>query len=498
MNQIHELSFKSIFYIAVFALAYALIAQWTIASGSILMYLALPGVFIGYYLFNKPLACFWVILFAAMLAGPFVSYIPALYNLRWGINLLALLLGITLLLKIFLHRPDVRLRKDSIFILYTIFFIFVVSISIVNHIPAKQLVISLKNNFQFYPLLLVFLAYPLSKKIPSQLQKAILVIALVQPPLAVYQYFVIVPKIKHLLKTETFSMVDAVNGTFGTHLQGGGNGVYALFTCTILCALLLAYNRKEIGVRKFLLLFIYLLFPLFINQAMVAFVFLLSGSMIVIWIDRGAGFAKRVFLLSVAGIGAAIMLWFAFNMASKFGLSSHDFIESTISYNFGKQGYGRYRLNRLTCLSFWWEKNYHDPVGLFIGHGLDATNESEGGFGSFGSVARRYPLYGTGLTTASRMLWETGLIGFGLFLAIFVRSFFACWKLARSKKSSDTEQFMMIITSVGLALVIISFFHNSLYRNSQPANLFATILLGMTVAFKLGYDSYVQQEHRKA
>jgi hypothetical protein len=472
-------------FIGFISIIYALTCQKFINSGSNLLIYAIPGAFISFYFFNNSMLCFWTIFFGAMFAGIAVSYIPGMFNLRWGINILSLLIGTIVTLKIMLNHKNFILRSNIIFTLFALFFIYSILSSIVNVIPMKQLIISIKNNFQFLPLLLFFLVYPLSATFPKQLIKAIIVVALFQPPIALLQYFFIVPYVKQSTVYAGTAMLDAVNGSFGTHLRGGGSGMYTLFTCTILCGLIAAYGQKIINTKKYLLFSIYILFPMFLNETKAAFIFLFFGSLVVIGFNHRIKIKKKILLSILAAFIGVVMIWFTFQMIASHGKNVDETIQQTLSYNFGEEGYGSYQLNRLTCITFWWQENKGNIIDLLIGHGLDSTIEDKSGLSDIGEVAKRHPMYGTGLTTASTMLWELGIIGFTLFITIFLLGFKQSLKLSQSTELSSTEKLIALCTGAGISMTILLFFYNSLFRNSQPANLFIILMIGITISLSL-------------
>jgi hypothetical protein len=94
--------------------------------------------------------------------------------------------------------------------------------------------------------------------------------------------------------------------------------------------------------------------------------------------------------------------------------SLDDRIRDTLSYNIYERGYGGYALNRTTALTFWARhQGAESPIALVFGHGVGASHDATGGH-----IARRYPGYGIGLTGASTLLWDLGVLGLVLFLTI--------------------------------------------------------------------------------
>jgi len=488
-------------YLFVFlaAVCFGLSLMVAIFSDSPLWLLAVPGVFAGCLLFLKPVICFWMVSYGAMLAGVAVSYIPGMYHLPWVITLLSFLLGMHMILYLlFVHNGLIRLL-DTIFLLLTAFLFHAIFISLLNGVSGKQLIISIKNYFQFYSLLLFFLCYPRNiQRFSGQLLKAFLLIALVQPVIAVCQYVFVVPTLSSLSKTYSTSVMDAVNGTFGTSLKGGGTGMYTLFTCTILCGLIAAYSKKTIN-RTFLILgSIYFLFPMLLNETKAAVLFLFVGSCIVIFISKQINVGKKITLFVLSVLMGVVMALGTLYMYSRYSKNVEEVIRETIAYNFLDLGYGRYSLNRFTSLTFWWEKNNDNLVALFLGHGLDATEEADNEkvLAEPGNVARKFPLYGTGLTMASRLLWETGVLGFVLFsLAIFI-GFYRCCRLARSSALTSHEQLLALTTASGLGMTFLFLFYNNAFRTSQPANLFIMLMLGITICLRRKQKQFLtSQDH---
>jgi hypothetical protein len=86
-------------------------------------------------------------------------------------------------------------------------------------------------------------------------------------------------------------------------------------------------------------------------------------------------------------------------------------------------------LNRTTVLTFWVQRQgLHDPAGALLGHGLGTAHDATGG-----EIARRYPGYGISLTAASILLWEQGILGSVLFLAMLALAWRAANGLRRAQ-----------------------------------------------------------------
>jgi hypothetical protein len=158
-------------------------------------------------------------------------------------------------------------------------------------------------------------------------------------------------------------------------------------------------------------------------------------------------------------------------------------INETLDYNFYEQGYGRDRiLNRTTVLTFWFEQQgIHDPISFTLGNGLGSSHTPTGGH-----IAKRYPKHGIDLTTASIILWEMGILGFSLFMAIFA---FA-WNCAdRLKRESTIPVVKADAAAIQTALVLFAAY--VFYR----AGLVELISIQIVFFALLGYLDWLHRKH---
>ena len=239
----------------------------------------------------------------------------------------------------------------------------------------------------------------------------LLIVALVQLPFAVYELIALVPLREGLRNVVP---IDVVAGTFGAMLYGGGaSGEMACFLIIVLAFLLSQQMEKTLPPRRVMLLAMLVLTPLFLGETK-AVVVLLPIMFLVLY--RRAIIARPLY--GLAGLILGVLLTAASGLFY-FSLSERhvdDQIRDYLDYNIYDKGYGQYHLNRTTVLTFWaQQQGTHDPISFVLGNGLGSAHNPAGGH-----VAMRYPNHGIGLTTASSLLWDVGIFGFGLFGAIFV------------------------------------------------------------------------------
>jgi len=103
-----------------------------------------------------------------------------------------------------------------------------------------------------------------------------------------------------------------------------------------------------------------------------------------------------------------------------------------------------------------------------------------------GHVAQRYPGYGVGLTAASTLLWETGVVGFGLFIAVLALA----WRCAsRLRRFSADPAIRADASAIQAALAMFAFY--LFYR----ATLLDTLTFQIVFATLLGYLAWLHRQH---
>ena len=249
----------------------------------------------------------------------------------------------------------------------------------------------------------------------------------VQFPLAIYQVLVVVPK-RVALRGEDEKW-DSVVGTFGGDPMGGGNTAAMGMFCLLI--MLLKVSEFKHGICSFKSMATHIVLAFFLCVVgEVKFVILLSPFLLaLLWIMPAyvSGISKvtlRSLMIIAAGmvvlIFAAITI-LASNYSSAFG---GDPTKSALSVFIDSLGYifdTNYimesgELGRFTTIFFWLQHNeLFGPGGMLFGYGLNATNS--GSTVSPGYIGAWYHLI-LDSTALSMLLWEVGIIGVILFIAM--------------------------------------------------------------------------------
>lgn len=464
----------------VLAVFFGLIA---VTANIILVALAV-GLLVGVPLLALPIWNIWVVLGAGLFV---VGVLPLWLDFfaskaAWGISLLGFLLFLSAIYKL-LTTPGLTRATPAFIWAALIFFVFVVINSLAQWYTAGEFLSGLKRYFQVWGLMFA-MAWVLADGNHFRRWKMfVLIAALAQFPFALYELLVMVPKRDVLaMSLPGLVPIDVVAGTFGASLySGGANAEMATFLIIVL-AFLLAHGREKTLPRKYLILLtLPVLAPLFMGETKVV-VILLPLMFLVLY--RRELIARPHY--GVLGLVVGGLLTFAAGYAylSLSKKSLDDQIAETLSYNVYEKGYGSYALNRTTVLSFWAEQQgANDPVSFVFGNGLGSAQTSTSI--APGHVAERYPNYGIGLTAASTLLWETGIVGFGLFISILALA----WRSAgRLRRFTDAPAVRADTSAIQTALALFAFY--LFYRPS----LLDTLTFQVVFAALLGYLAWLHNQ----
>jgi len=477
-------------YAAAFILAISL--AYLIATGNYMALFLFAGTLIGLLLFGKPVYCFWVLFSSVFLMGGIISHFPEITTLRWGIVLLSLMLGVRTLVEYSVPTNLIKPKFDRLLTVMVIFMIIGLTSSLVNGISPINLTVSLKNYFQFVPVAfaLAILPHFKNQSMVKRIYIGLLVVALIQLPVAMYQRFFL--GAQFIAAGESAVAVqDAVSGTFAMSLRGGSSKALSLFLLFVAGAMISFAKHGILSWRKAIAVSLIFLVPIIFNETKVSFIYLPVLFLIL--------YRKELFKFRIKGIIAlalCIALLFGLGYAYKKVYTTSDrnleqYITRSLDYNFGQRGYGRYDLNRLSVLTFWLEeRKQHGLIGILFGHGLDAANEAEAGFFvEKGKMAQRYPSYGIGLTMVSRLLWETGAIGVACFFGILLLSF----KRISNYIQYATNAFhasVLLSLQAGITLCILESFVSAAFRTQEVYNFLFSLILGLTLMMTQPHMKY--------
>ncbi len=469
---------QKIFYIIVFAsvLVAMLFGLFAVTANPIIISLAI-AVIAGSILLAKPAWIVWLTLLLGLLV---VGILPLHFDfiaskVAWGVSLL----GFFLMFIAFLgSATSPRKLKDTPVFIWAVlgFLVYALLNSFIQWHSTGEFLGGFKRYFQMWGLLFALCWLTFDEKDIHRWRVFFLITALLQLPFALYELIVFVPQLR---STWGMAAVDVVAGTFGANMDGGGaSGEMALFLIIMLAFLLTRRIEKLLSVPRLILLIPFLLAPLLLGETK-SVVIMLPLMFFILY--RHEMFVRFHYWL----MGFVIVVCLSVAVGYYYlGLSDRSIekqLEDTIDYNLKERGYGsKQYLNRTTVITFWFEQQgAHAPVSFMFGNGLGSSNPA-------GHIAKRYPGSGIGLTAASTLLWEMGLFGFGLFIAILV---FA-WRCAlRLQQESMVPLVRADARAIQAALALFAFL--LFYRVSLLE------LPSMQVVFSalLGYLAWLHRRH---
>lgn len=435
------------------------------------------GLFGGIFLLAAPRVTVWLILGLGLGSGALLSLAGGgLDKVSWAISMMAFLLFLPALMRL-LRYPQMPAFAwlALLFIMETVF-----SALLERH-SLGEYIIGFKRYFQASGLMLALAVLAFSRKDFDRWLKLLFGIALLQLPFAVYERFVLVP-----MRGNSPEAMDVVAGTLGASIVGGSpNSVMALFVLVAFAFVFMRWRAGALPGWKCLFAGALLLAPLGLGETKIVVVMIPLIGMVLLrrefirnpirYLPLLAAFAMLTFLAAYVYV-----FWI---LDSTF----YEVVSTSLRYNTGEQGYGNMYLNRTTVVTFWWSlQGLHDPLGFLFGHGLGS---SYGFLGNTGHIAAHYPMHGIGLTTISTLLWDTGAVGFALYVAVFASAWLAANRLLKSSTDPVLRGDVLAIQSA-----IAQFALFMLYSDSQ-VNL---ISMELIVASVLGYLAFLLRENAAA
>jgi hypothetical protein len=277
-----------------------------------------------------------------------------------------------------------------------------------------------------------------------------------------------------------------VAGTFGANLEGGSpNSVMAIFLMIAIAFLFARWKEKLLTTQTLVLLALPMSAVFFLGEIKIL-VILIPVAFIVLFRHDLTHRPAFFMMMSLAGLlfmGLLGYLYATFIIQ----LPIAEIIEGTLAYNVYDKGYGFLYLNRTTVLTFWWQQqSWQDPAAFLFGHGLGSAFSSSGTLVP-GHMALKWPYYGINLTSASSLLWDTGVVGLSLFFLMLWLAWRACRVLQRDSTDAHVMADTMAI-QVAIALFTVFMF----YKNSM-VNLPAMQIIVSSV---LGYLAYLYRRHQ--
>jgi hypothetical protein len=454
--------------------AAAVLAGLLAASANPLLIAVGIGALLGGLLLLAPKANLWLAIVLGLSTGAVLSFAgTASTKLQWGVVLLTAMLFMPVVLHA-LPRP----RLPLFLWLYLAFIALSLLSSLVHWDGASAFISSMKRYNQALGIMLALAVLPLDWHDHRRLRTTFFWIALLQLPFVLYEAFVLVPiRIAIAGADATSQVTDVIAGTFGANLKGGSPG--AEMVAFVLMLIGFGWARWRMGTLSTarLGLFVVAMLPC-IGLGEVKYVVILFPLMALVlyWDDIVARPGRYLPVMAAALLVNMAFVYLYFGYFS--GATVDKGFAEALRYNVADQGYGRLVLNRTTVLSFWWKhQGLHDPVGFLIGNGAGSAYWTTDPNVASGSVGARFPWYGVGLTGASMLLWDMGLLGTLLYVAVFVVAFVQARRLYRRETDAQVRAVLLGLQAA-LAVILAFIPYSNSMLNVLPFQIVVAVVLG--------------------
>jgi hypothetical protein len=465
----------------------ALLVGLLISAGSIYFVIFALAVVLGGYVIAAPAT--WL-----MMAMACLVYVVAGSIMYFGGVGQALLLPYGLSLGIVAKVIAARTARDArLTSLHWAFIVLVAAIIlgvIINQPQPLLAITGIKSLIGFVPVAILLGSGLLTAKWQLQFWRATAFIPVVEVPFVLYQYFVVAAK-----RASGGGGVawDAVVGSFGGSPDGGGaSGVLAFLA---LASVFLAREfvaAKQLHRGWYTLISLSALSCILLAEVKVI-VLLLPAAGFVLFLPqmlkrpvRSAIAICAVLVLAVGVIASYAMLHYAkrnHGTPTPAELYDYTFGYSTdpnyINLETGEMG-------RSAALRLWWTDGWLvNPVKGLLGYGPGASR-GKSSFG-VGDVARRYPFF-IDRSAATQILWDFGLFGFCVFMAL---PFLGAWYLFMANRREVASVLRPVAVAgppiLSMAAVMVPYGRELL---EVPAmSFFFMALLGTSVWFARSRES---------
>jgi hypothetical protein len=461
----------------VIVLVACLLAAAAAISRSPLVIGAFVGLVLGVFLFMAPRLAFWICVAGALLVSGATSlFFPQFIKVTWLFSMLGFFLTIASLLQL-VSRPGTVERTPMFVWLGLAFMIYAIAVAPLAGSTAPEMMAGAKRYWQFWGLMFAGAWLVRDTRDFDRIVKLLFVLAVLQLPLALYQRIALVPLRAGL--GGGVVPIDVVSGTFEATMLGGGNSSAMVLFLTVAVAFVLsAWREGKIGGWVCLLLLALFVVPMGVGETKVVVIFLPLMLLVVFGrYFRSAPLSSLMML--VVGIGVALLLaWIYLTYFGKPGLSLEQRLQASIDYNFGSIGYyGAYSLNRMTALTYWWSHHgLANPHEFLFGHGLGSSYAAPLSLVQ-GHVARAHGYIAIGMSAASTILWDLGVLGLLLLLSMMA----SAWRTASvllARGPTAWTRSALVAAQVALVMFVVLIFYADSVLNSLSVQCLLMLTLG--------------------
>lgn len=477
--------------VTVATLVFAVVAASSIALIGPVAGLAIVLLLVGAGFLFFPRASVWAVSFGGLaVVGLVELYLPELQAIRWAFSVWSVCLAFISVVHWIGHKERAlswEAGAAGLSIALGLFVLSVVLATVVGRIGLGNATVGVKNYFQMWGLLLALAMLGYQPVDARRFMVFMGWLALIQLPFVLHQYIVLVPQRSGVTDAaRNIVAVDIVAGTFGGNMVGGGRSSDLATLSIMAISLFLAqWKLGYRGLRSTLLFSAVAFLPMMLNEAKLALVLL----PLALWVLFCHALLRRPLqaVMGTALLGGllALVVVAYSQLPGAEGQKSKtvsDFIESSVAYNVGEKGYGSAVLNRSSVYSFWWSEHLKDGAVLpaLLGHGPGFSNSTAIAKGE-NPASARYRGYAIGLTGLSSLLWDTGVLGAGLFVLVLCMAYRLAARLSHSWQGTEHEP-VLEASKVAVVLLGMNLLHNDFVSFDIGFQTMVALVLGYLFA----------------
>lgn len=420
----------------------------------------------------SPTAIVWLMLFLVLLIVGQLNFFLGIRQTLWLPYLLLLLVSIKFLMEKFraTSRVAATLGLSAVSVLIILFCLFFCLSALVNQTDFASIGVAAKNYvFPWFLTMLVASTIKCTKDL-QRIWIFMLWVVAAQMPFAILQRF-------YFMEHGNW---DIVAGTFVLDsLIGGGSGgmaIYLVFGIVLAASL---FRQKQIGWKMLAGVVFTALVTVALAEVKVFFFCLPLG---LIFLFHNSMLINPIKFIGISLLGMILLVPILFVYQQTYAESQIKLndVQNAADYVFSAESNPDFfnprtrELSRVGAILMWERYNKADEYQFYIGHGPASSRESQ--TLGIGVEARKYP-FTLSTSGASSMLWELGLLGYAVFLAILFVCGVSAFRLAHRAPPMEAAVLDSIAVMLLLNLPL------SLYNRDLIDSAATQVLL----AFWLGY-----------
>jgi hypothetical protein len=470
--------------ISLFILLVGAIGGFAVATGAKLLIVPVFGLILGLFVLLLPVEWLLLTLVAlTFLVVGVVGYFAKINQIYWVPYILGLVIWFRTLVEFVVRGKQPQGAWPFVLWAFVLFLI-VLGINAVVIPQSVGVYLVAAKNYVF--LLSVFLAGFVLIKQPRTYEliwKFLLLVALLQLPMAIYQYVVVGGRIAE----EGGGAWDAVSGTFGGSESGGASGFMGIYLVTMLVLLITLLRNGQISGRWAGILAAVCLSPVFIGEVKAIFLVFLPVAFFWLFrkeIARNPLQASVWSLVFVAVMAAGLFGYQKLHYQDARGAGNRtaiDLVGEAVLLDTDPY-YVRERtgeMGRVALLVLWWQHHGLDtPRRTFFGHGLGSMRVS-----SFyiGEVQKMFPRQRLDKHALSVLLWDTGVIGAFVYILLLVAGSRLSLRLSSSPEISPLHRAYLEAAGIYLILALVSLVYSRSVVDHPAMILLVMLSLGQAM-----------------